>query len=321
MMSKSVTAAQAAALLLHADHIVILTHQYPDGDTLGSGFALCRCLQSIGKTVRVVCADEIPEKYAYMMEGLSAPAFEPAFICAVDVADKKLLGGLPAAYTDNVDLCIDHHGSNTDFARHLLLDADCAATAMLMVDVIDKMGIPLDRLSAECLYTGLATDTGCFRYANTSAKAHRLAADLMDKGIRYDMINRTMFDMKSRARVELERMALDTMRFFFDGRCAIMTITNDMIDKSGAQENDMEGLAPLPRQIEGVWVGVTLRQKADGNFKVSVRTGNHADASAICAVLGGGGHLRAAGCTLEEPLEQAVNKMLDAVKKTVSGIV
>lgn len=320
-MSKSVSATQAAALLVQADRILILTHQYPDGDTLGSGFALCRSLQSIGKTVRVMCADEIPEKYSYMMDGLSMPVFEPDFICAVDVADKKLLGSLPPSYTDNVELCIDHHGSNTDFARHLLLDADCSATAMLIVDVIEKMGIPLDTPSAECLYTGLATDTGCFRYANTSPKAHRLAADLMDRGIRYDMINRTMFDMKSRARVELERMSLDTMRFFFGGRCAVMTITNDMIDKSGAQENDMEGLAPLPRQIEGVWVGITLRQKADGNFKVSVRTGSHADASSICAVLGGGGHLRAAGCTLEEPLEQAVKQMLHAVEQTVPDIV
>lgn len=119
--------------------------------------------------------------------------------------------------------------------------------------------------------------------------------------------------------VELERLALDSMRFYFGGRCAVMFITNEMVKKAAAGENDMEGLAPIPRQIEGVWVGVTLREKADGTYKVSVRTGTHADASAICAVLGGGGHVRAAGCTLEGSDEQAAAQMLGGDSPYGSG--
>lgn len=316
-MSEMVTAAGAASLLRAADRILILVHQYPDGDTLGSGFALCRALLRLGKTARVECSDHIPEKYDYLREGLTMPAFEPAFVCAVDVADTNLLGETLAGYADRVDLCIDHHGSNGQYARSLLLRADYAATAMLVREVIAALGVELDSAIADGIYTGMATDTGCFQYANTTADTLRMAAEMLDCGARSEMINRTMFDLKSRARVELERLALDSMRFYLNDRCAVMMITKDMIARSGVQENDMEGLAPLPRQIEGVWVGVTLREKQDGSYKVSVRTGSHADASEICRKLGGGGHQRASGCTVEGPAARAVKTVVAAVKDII----
>ncbi len=319
-MSKRLTAEQTARLLMEQDRILILTHQFPDGDTLGSGFALCQALQSLGKAARVACSDPYPEKYAYMIEGIPQPEFTPAFICAVDVADPKLLGELQLPYEGRIDLCIDHHTSNREYAAYLLLDGDCAATALLITDVIAALGVELTRPLATCLYTAVATDTGCFKYGNTSARAHRLAAAYMDCGIDFDRINREMFDIKSRARVELERMALETMTFYYEGRCAVMIITGDMIARSQAGENDMEGLAPMPRQIEGVWVGVTMRQRADGRYKVSVRTGTHADASAICTLLGGGGHVRAAGCTLEGTAEEAIPAILAAVQQAVPAI-
>ncbi|HIW73309.1 MAG TPA: bifunctional oligoribonuclease/PAP phosphatase NrnA [Firmicutes bacterium] len=318
-MSEPISAAAAADRLRGADRIVLLTHQYPDGDTLGCGFALCRALQKLGKTVRVECPDEIPEKYGYLSEGVPCPAFEPAFVCAVDVADARLLGPLEGVYAGRIALCIDHHGSNTGYARELVLRADYAAAAMVVREVIAALGVEPDRGIAECLYTGIATDTGCFKYSNTTAQTLRMAAEMLDFGVNNEMINRTMFDVKTRARVELERQALDSMRFYLEGRCAVMLVTNAMIARSGAGENDLEGLAPIPRQIEGVWVGVTMREKKDGSFKVSVRTGNHADASAICTRLGGGGHLRAAGCTLAGPAERAVEAVLDVVRRTLSA--
>ena len=319
-MSEDISVKEAAVLLRKWDRILILTHQYPDGDTLGSGFALCRALHRLGKTARVECSDCIPDKYDYLFEEYEQPDFEPVVICAVDVADTRLLGDKLSVYADRVELCIDHHGSNTGYARYRLLDAESAATAELILALLREWEMEPDRMTAECLYTGIATDTGCFKYSNTTAATHRAAAELMDIGIRAELINRTMFDIKSRPRVELERLALDSMRFYFDGRCAMMLITNDMVAHAAAGENDMEGLAPIPRQIEGVWVGVTLREKADGAYKVSVRTGTHADASAICAVLGGGGHIRAAGCTLSGTAEEAAARMLEAIRQTVPDI-
>ncbi len=321
-MTKAISEQEASRMLREADHILLLAHQYPDGDTLGSCFGLCRALQNMGKTVRVHCNDPIPERYDYMLENLPQPAFEPAFICAVDVADKKLLGpATEAAFGDRVDLCIDHHGTNTAYAAYSCVDATCAAAAMLVFRLVEQLGVALSREIAQCLYTGIATDTGCFKYSNTSALAHRMAADCIDTGIPYEMINRSNFDMKSRARIELERMALDGMRFCYDGRVAIMPITNEMVKKSGAGDNDLEGLPPIPRQIEGVWVGITLRQKENGYYKISVRTGTHADAAQICALLGGGGHNRAAGCAVDGTLEEAQRAILQAVEQAIPRII
>ena len=314
-MSRRVTVAEAAARLRGVDDILILMHQYPDGDAIGCGYSLALALQKLGKRVRPLCPDAIPQKYDYLTDGTEFPDFEPRFICAVDVADPKLLGSL-ADLGRRADLCIDHHATNVEYATELLLDATCGAAAMVVYQVIAALGVELDARMAECLYTGLATDTGCFKYQSTTPLAHRMAAELLERGVRHGYINERMFDRKSRARMELERMALEGMGYFFDGRCAIMTVTNEMVAATAATENDMEGLAPIPRQIEGVWVGVTMRQKADGHFKVSIRTGAMADASAIAAKLGGGGHKGAAGCTVNGPAEAAMATVLKAVEET-----
>ena len=317
-MTKRISEQEAVRRLLDADNILLLAHQFPDGDTLGSNFALYQALTALGKTVRVACEDIIPEKYDYMDSTASMPAFEPQFICALDVADAKLLGpGMQSAYGERVDLCIDHHSTNTGYAAETCVDAACAACAMIILRIIRLLEVELTPAIAQCIYTGIATDTGCFKYANADALAHRMAADCMDTGIPYEMINRVNFDMKSRARIELERMALDNMEFYHSGRVALMVIDNAMVTQSGAVENDLEGLPPIPRQIEGVWVGVTLRQKADGNYKISVRTGTHADASAICVLLGGGGHNRAAGCTIEGTRQEARDAVLRAVAHAI----
>ena len=317
-MTHYITEQQAANCLRQAEDILLLAHQYPDGDTLGSNYALCLALRQMGKRVRVLCGDLIPEKYDYMLADVEMPDFKPQYICAVDVADPRLLGSeVEAQYGNRVDLCIDHHSTNVGYAHYSCVDGHAAAAAMVVWRIIHLLGVTPTPAIATCIYTGIATDTGCFKYASTDAEAHRIAAQCMDLGIPAEMINRVNFDMKSRARIELEHMALEGMEFLHNGRVAVMTITNEMMQKSGATENDMEGLPPIPRQIEGVWVGITLRQKADGNYKVSVRTGTHADAAAICVLLGGGGHNRAAGCTIEGDRQQALDAVLQAVEQTI----
>lgn len=321
-MSRLISEQQAADLLMEADHILLLAHRYPDGDTIGSNYALCLALRSLGKQVRVLCGDPIPERFDYITEGVEMPDFEPRFICAVDVADPTLLGEMVnEAYGHRVDLCIDHHSTNVSYAAATCVDGDCAAAAMVVMRIIRLLGVALTADIASALYTGIATDTGCFKYLNADATTHRMAADCMDVGIPYEMINRTHFDIKSRARIELERMALEGMEFHHNGRVSIMTITNEMIARSGATENDLEGLTPIPRQIEGVWVGITLRQKEDGNYKISVRTGHHADATVICGLLGGGGHVRAAGCSVDGTLEEAKAAILAATEQSIPRIV
>ncbi len=319
-MSDRLTLAQTADLLRQQDYIGILLHRFPDGDTIGSGTALCRALRQLGKHVTLICSDPIPAKYDYLDAGEESPAFEPTWFCAVDVATPRLLGDGFEQYDGRIALCIDHHGTNSEYADHLLLDSSCSAAAMVVAKLIPLLGVELDLPMAEALYTGISTDTGCFRYSNTTAETFRLAAQLLERGVRASMINQLMFETKSRARIELERMALDGIEYRCDDRVAILTITQDMIRRSGAGDDDLEGLTPLSRQIEGVWVGLTLRQKADGGYKVSVRTGTHADASAICAVLGGGGHMRASGCEPAGDRDEVVDQLIAAIKQTVPRI-
>ncbi len=320
-MTQLITEQQAADLLMAADRILLLAHHYPDGDTVGSTYALCLALRAMGKQARVLCGDPIPERFDYITEGVDMPDFTPDFICAVDVADPALLGpAMEAEYSSRVDLCIDHHSTNVGYAAATCVDDTCAAAAMVVLRIIRLLGVTLTPAIAACIYTGIATDSGCFKYLNADDTAHRMAADCIEAGAPYDMINRVNFDIKSRARIELERMALDRMEFHHNGRVAIMTITNEMISRSGATENDLEGMTPIPRQIEGVWVGITLRQKADGNYKISVRTGHHADATTICGVLGGGGHVRAAGCSVDGTLEEAKAAILAATEQAIPRI-
>lgn len=319
-MSERISAAAVAEQLRAADRIAILTHQFPDGDTLGSAFALCRALHALGKQARVLCSDPLPEKYEYMWDGLAEQDFAPAFVCAVDVADTKLLGENLSVFADKVALCIDHHATHRHYAEQLMLNPDYAATAMMMMDVLDELGVDIDTAMADCLFTGISTDTGCFKYSNVTPLTHRMAARLMECGAHAEAINRAMFDIKSRARLALEQLALSAITYHYHERVAVMLITEEMMKQSGAAEDDMEGLSPLPRQIEGVWVGFTLRQKADSSYKVSARTGNHADASVICGLLGGGGHARAAGCTLSGSVDEIVDCLLDATARAVPRI-
>ena len=191
---------------------------------------------------------------------------------------------------------------------------------MVVARLIDALEVPFDRYLAECLYTGLSTDTGCFKYSSTTPEAHRLAARLLEAGVRHGMINERMFDQKSRARLELERMALASIRYAYGGRCAVMTVTNEMVAASGADEADMDGLASIPRQIEGVWVGITLRQKPEGAYKVSIRTGEAANAAAIAAQFDGGGHPGAAGCELNGTAQETADALIAAVALAVPQI-
>lgn len=316
--NRFITVCEAADFLKQKDNFVILTHQNPDGDTLGSGFGLALILQKLGKKSTIICSDEIPEKYGYFTKFApqNADFNQKTTVVAVDVADTKLLGKLEAEYASKTELCIDHHISNVGYAAVTYLDSDAAANCECIYDLAKELSVEIDKNMALALYTGISTDTGCFRFSNTTAKTHRIGADLIELGIDTAEINRIMFETKSRIRVELEKMALDAMEFHFDDKCAIITVTREMYEKTGCKDEDLEGITSISRSIEGVMVGVTLREREEGGFKISVRTYPPIDASEICRRLDGGGHIRAAGCQLgaEFTAEQARAEILRHVK-------
>ncbi len=309
---------ETARLLNEKDNILILCHKHPDGDTLGSATALAHILKKAGKTLRIECSDPIPKDFGFMFEGLDAPEFEPEYVVSIDVADIKLLGAeLEGRYGGRIDLCIDHHSSNMLYADKVWLEGDSASTAEMMYMLLDDMEADITPLVASCLFTGVSTDTGCFRFSNTSVRTFEIAARLADLGADTYNIIQVFFETKSKSYAALERLALDSMRFYFSDRCAVICVTQDMYKKTGSDESETDRLANLPRQVEGVLVGITLRELKDGSYKASVRTHGDIDASAICKRLGGGGHIGASGCTLYGTKQQAINALLKEVEAEI----
>ncbi|MDD7192973.1 MAG: bifunctional oligoribonuclease/PAP phosphatase NrnA [Oscillospiraceae bacterium] len=312
---------ETAKILENADKILLLCHSHPDGDTLGSAYALARALLGMGKRVRVECSDPIPKDFSFMLEGIETDDFEPELIAAIDVADIKLLGKeSEGKYTGKIGLCIDHHGSNMLYADKVCLEADSASTAEIIYLLLKIMQVDPDPVIASCLFTGVSTDTGCFRFSNTTVRTFEIAAELAKLGADTYNIIQVFFETKTKTYAALERLALDSMRFYFSDRCALICVTQDMYKRSGSNESETDRLANLPRQIEGVLVGVTMRELKDGSFKASVRTHGDIDASAICKRLGGGGHMGAAGCTLYGSKQQAINSLLKEVQAEIDAV-
>lgn len=309
---------ETANLLKQNNNILFLCHKHPDGDTLGSASALAHALIAMGKAVRIECNDPIPKDFDFMFEGIENSAFEPEFIAAVDIADTKLLGTeLEAKYGKCINLCIDHHSSNILYAEKVFLDGASASTAEMVYLLLGELGADITPLIASCLFTGVSTDTGCFRFSNTTVRTFEIASKLAALGADTYNIIQVFFETKTKTYAALERLALDSMRFYFSDRCALICVTQDMYEKSGSDESETDRLANLPRQVEGVLVGITMRELKDGSFKASVRTHGDIDASEICKRLGGGGHKGASGCTLYGTKQQAINALLKEVEAEI----
>lgn len=312
---------EAYKRLSEMDDILLLTHRLPDGDAVGSIFALYLVLKGMGKRVKCV-TDKIPSSLKIAALDECGGDFEEKYIVTVDVGDRKLLGDeLNALYGGRVDLCIDHHGTNVEYAKYTLLDASAAAACEVIFDMLTSVGYPVSAEVAKELYIGIATDTGCFRYGNTTAKTMRTAAALMEKGINTVYYNTEIFETKSREYAAFEKLALNNLNTYFDGRVAVMVITGDMYEQSGLDEADDKAVNALPRQIEGVLAGITVKEKRDGTgWRVSVRSKDPVSAADICVQLDGGGHKLAAGCELTGTCEEAVNALLKAAENVLDKI-
>jgi phosphoesterase RecJ-like protein len=311
---------ETAAKLLHEhDNFCILTHRSPDGDTVGCGFGLYYALTSIGKNACVLCSDEFPRRYNYLYGEYAGKRFNPGYIIAVDIADTKLLGTELKKYADYIDLCIDHHHSNTHYAKNMLIEGDAAAACEVLYLLLEAAQIPITKLIAECLYTGIVTDSGCFKYPATTAETHLIAAKLINTGIPYAYINRQVFETKSKQRIAIESYAISHMEYYLDEKCAFVSISNELLLETGVKDDDLEGLAPLTTELETVEVGILVKERDKGKFRVSMRSVKNTDVSSICSKFGGGGHYFAAGCMIEGTLPDIRMKLLKAVA-SVMGI-
>lgn len=312
------TTAEAAVRLAVMDQVLILTHVRPDGDTIGSAAALCCGLRALGKTAYLLPNPELTATYApYAAPYLAEADFAPAYVVSVDIAALSLLPENARPYQDRIALAIDHHPSQEFFARETCLEADSAACGEIVYDILRQL-TPLTPEMALPLYVAISTDTGGFIYSNVTAATHRAAAELMDTGIDYRAVNKLFFQTKSRVRMQLEAAMLAEAKFYDSNRTAVLSVPRSLLKKFHATESDAEELSALGPQIQGVDCAVTMRELGDGVWKFSLRTGERVNATEVCRLLGGGGHARAAGATLEGVTQaEAEEKMLNAIARIV----
>lgn len=310
-MKKMNNICEVADFLKENDSYAILTHQFPDGDTLGSAYALCEMLQQIGKKAKVLVNGTLPAKFEYLEAGIDKADFIPQTYISVDVADSKLLGELEV-YTPQIKLAIDHHESHRAFADSYYVN--CLASNCENIFMLgEALDITFTKTIANAIYTGVATDTGCFKYTNTTVQTHLTAARLMEYGCDSYKINKEMFDTVSKNKKALEAYVIGNMEYFYDDKVAFAYTTKEILKRFDISEDMVEGISAIPRTIEGVKIGITLREKDEKTFKISVRTNDGIDASSICQRFGGGGHKAAAGCAIEGTIQQVKEIILPVV--------
>ena len=312
------TRTEFCAFLRGHDNFVILTHRRPDGDTIGSAAALCRGLRQLGKTAFVLTNEQFTPRFQPFLDGLTCDALPAgATVISADIASEGLLS-FDAVRLQLMPVCaVDHHGSNS-LACPKLVEVDKAACGEIVYAVLTELGVTVTKQIAECLYTAISTDTGCFCYANTSSATFRAAARLCDAGADLPLLNKIFFRTKSPARLALEGMVCSSLRSYRDHAINIAVITLDMLRRAGVTEDDCSDLASLAGQVRGNRVAITVRELSvdPPRSKVSLRTDGGVDASQVCARFGGGGHKMASGCELDLPPDETA----DAVRRAVEEV-
>ena len=306
---KNLTRSETAQILHSHDNYAIVTHRRPDGDTLGSSAVLCMGLRQLGKTAHILENPEITPKYTHLHHGLTKPAVEEGdFIVTVDVASPNMLPEACKALA--FDLRIDHHGNATSFTPVELVEPEAAACGEIVYGVLMEMGAELDIPMANALYTAVSTDTGCFRYANTTAGTFAVASACAKAGAEVFTINQALFETNSLARLKVQSYMLQNARFLQEGKVAVCPLPKAVELECGANEDDLDNISGFPRTIEGVKLAVTIREEGTGRVKMSVRAVPGQDASALCAKFGGGGHKGAAGASMNMTMDQAVKAVI-----------
>lgn len=314
---------EIAKAISSANTIYVASHMNPDGDNVGSLMGTYIILKGIGKDVKAVVIDEIPENLKFLPrlseivtdEGLEAPDL---FI-TVDCADLDRIGALKNLYLSAKNkINIDHHSTNTNFGDINLVDPNSPATCELIFYLFNDLGYEINTDAATCLYTGISTDTGSFKYDSVKKSTFNAAGILIDKKIDINKIGVNLYQNRSKEKTSLLIMAMNSIKYYFDSKLAIAYVDDKMIESCGANKSDSEGIVEFIRDISGVEVAVLLKEKKE-NIRLSVRTKEYINAINIVSSFGGGGHIRAAGATLPLPLSDRINDIVKIVEGELNG--
>jgi len=294
-------------------YILIIFHINPDGDATGSAFALRHALEWLGKRAHCVCAASVPERLQFIcvdaQSSVSADGipegFEPDLTVSVDTASPSQMGALYDKYEGKIGLMIDHHEKGTPYADNYIVPGASSCGEVLygvicrLAEMCGKSENEIPPRVCELIYTATSSDTGCFKYNNVKPETHTLAAKLIERGIDAADINHKLFGIKTLKQMQVEHAGFERMNFYSGGKIAIITFPYDLKAQYGAEDEHLETLIDVARCIKGVEVAAVIKQPTEEQrFRVSMRSSCDFDVSEICAHYGGGGHARAAGCTL-----------------------
>ena len=310
------TRSETARFLLEHDNYLILSHRRPDGDTTGSSAALCLGLRQLGKTAYVLENKEVSPRFQWLHAGLTKPTAEGGeTIVSTDVASPSMLPEAFQSLLGGIALRIDHHGSATSFTAAELVDPHSASCAEVVWDVLRLMGVEPDKAIAEAVYVGTSTDTGCFRYSNTTAHTFETAAMCAQAGARIYELNQELFETNTLARLKMQGWIVAHMKMLAGGKMAVCAIPRDVEKEIGVTSDDMDNISSFPRTVAGVCVAATLRETDEGDTKLSVRAVPGYDAAKVTEKFGGGGHKGAAGASLKMPLAEAAKAVEAEMEK------
>ena len=314
-----------AALIRGAETIALCSHVSPDGDTLGSTLALKMGLESLGKRVSIFCQDPVPAKLSMLpgAEQFRRPedAAQERFdlLIAVDVSDQARMGTCQRLLAQAAKVAqVDHHGTNPAYAQVNDVDPHAPATSLLVKELLDTLHVTITRDIAICLYTAVATDTGNFAFSYTTAEAFSMTSELMGYGLPLSEMNRLLFRQRTPQQLALLSRALNTLAFHENGQITTMRLSQKDFVECGALPEHADAVVNYGVEIVGVKMAMMAREDADGTVKIALRSIEPARVDGVAFSLGGGGHAQASGCTVEGPLDAAMERVLSAMKKTLS---
>ncbi|GAB6932218.1 DHH family phosphoesterase [Calditerricola satsumensis] len=318
----------AVRFLHDHDDFLVVAHTNPDGDATASVLAMACILERLGKRYTLANEGETPRRYAFLPRadrivnhGRHPLGRTYTAAIALDCADLERIGDVRNVLAPNAAvLNIDHHVTNTRYGSVNLVVPQDAATAQVVYRLAQAAGVALDAELATCLYAGILSDTGGFRYANTTAEALRVAGELVAAGVRPDVVAERILELLTEPQLRLLQRVLPSLERYGDGRIACLTVTLEDVAAAQATRGDLEGLVAYARNLEGVAVGVLFREDAPDAVKVSLRAREPVDVARIAQEFGGGGHVRAAGCTLRVPLDEAKRRVIARLERETEGL-
>jgi len=319
-------------LLREAQTVLLFPHVQIDGDAFGSSLALCGALRNQGKQVYVLMEEGIPHNLSFLCgefyeEDCRKYCVEqieleqaPDLCLAIDCSDRSRLESRTEVFFRGKNTaCVDHHVTHEPFADYSYVDTGAAATGEIVYDLLQLLEIEIDKMTAEAIYVAIATDTGNFQYSNTRKETHLAIAGLFDRGINHNAISVNLYQNIRPEKVKLTGIALARMEFFCDGKACITMLSQEDFQKSGAFFSESEGIVEQLRNIQGVEIAIVLKED-QGKVKVGMRSKQEANVAKISTGFGGGGHERAAGCTIAGTLLEARAKIKEAASEELLRI-